>query len=87
MAWKKWVGISLILLAGLWFALIFAVPFMPFSIPIKVALGVVFFVLMEVFFYVGAAVAGAQAVSHFWKKFKSKKKEEELRAKPPPKEP
>jgi len=79
MNWKKWVGVGLILFAGVWFAMIFIVPFTPFSLPIKAVLGVVFFVLMEVFFWVGSVIVGKQAISHFWDRFKKNRSRPEDR--------
>ena len=79
MNWKKWVGVGLILFSGVWFAGIFIVPFTPFSLVIKAALGLVFLVLMEVFFWVGSLIVGKQAVSHFWDRFKKRKSRSEDR--------
>jgi hypothetical protein len=73
MGWKKWVGVGMILFAGVWFAGIFIVPFTAFSLAIKALLGLAFFALMEIFFWVGTLIVGKQALSHFWGKFKKNK--------------
>ena len=70
MGWKKWVGIGMILMSGVWFAGIFIVPFTVFSIAVKAALGLVFLALMEIFFWGGSIIVGKQALSHFWNSFK-----------------
>jgi hypothetical protein len=72
MGWKKWVGVGMILFSGVWFAMIFIVPFTAFSLAIKAVLGLVFFALMEVFFWVGSVIVGKQALSHFWSRFKKR---------------
>jgi hypothetical protein len=73
-SWKKWVGLGLIGLAGVWFAGLLLTPFAPFSIAIKAVLAVVFLVLMEGSFWLGTLIIGKQAVSRFWKSFKKKHK-------------
>lgn len=73
MSWKKWVGVGFIGLSGVWFALIFVVPFTFLALWLKALLGVVFFVLMEVFFWLGTLIVGKQAVSHFWARLKSRR--------------
>jgi hypothetical protein len=80
MAWKKWVGVGMILLSGVWFAGIFTVPFTAFSLAIKAVLGLVFLVLMEVFFWVGSVIVGKQAISHSWSRFKKRKSKTEDQA-------
>ncbi len=73
MTWKKWVGVGLIGLSGVWFAMLFVVPFTPFALWLKALLIPVFLVLMEVFFWLGTLIVGKQAVSHFWDRLKSKR--------------
>jgi hypothetical protein len=71
MSWKKWIGIGLIGLSGVWFACIFVVPFLALSIEIRGALEVVFIVLMEGTFYLGVFIIGKQVVSRYWKSIKT----------------
>jgi len=71
-AWKKWTGLGLIFLSGVWFACIFIVPFTGFSLAIKAILGTVFFFLMEGTFYLGLFIVGKQLVSRYWKSIRSK---------------
>ena len=71
MAWKKWIGIGLIGLSGVWFACIFLVPFLALSIEIRGALEVVFIVLMEGTFYIGTFIIGKQVLSRYWKSIKT----------------
>jgi len=81
-SWKKWVGLGLIGLAGLWFAGILLTPFTPFSIPVKAGLIIVFVVLMEGSFWLGTLIIGKQAVDRFWQRFKKKQQEQKKEGKP-----
>lgn len=74
-SWKKWVGLGLIGLSGVWFAGILLTPFGPFSLAIKAVLAVVFLVLMEGSFWLGTLIIGKQAVEKFWQRFKKKRQE------------
>ncbi len=74
MAWKKWIGIGLIGLSGIWFAAILLVPFAPYSIETKAVLALTFLILMEGSFWLGAAILGKQVVSRFWRSLKSRGK-------------
>ena len=85
MGWRKWVGVGLILLSGVWFAGIFIVPFTPFSLAIKASLVLAFVVLMEVFFWLGSVIVGKQAVSHFWERLKARRAKMPEIGNPPPK--
>jgi len=71
--WRKWTGIGLIGLSGVWFALMLSVPFWPFSFEVKALLAILFLVLMEVSFWLGAAIVGKQALSRFWAARRSKR--------------
>ena len=73
MTWKKWVGVGLIGLSGVWFAMLIVVPFTLLALWLKALLEVVFLVLMEVFFWLGTLIVGKQAVSHFWARLKSRR--------------
>jgi hypothetical protein len=66
MAFRKWVGIGLILLSGVWFACIFVAPFLNLAVEIKAIMGVAFLVLMEASFWLGSLIVGKQIVSHYW---------------------
>ena len=73
MNWKKWIGVGLILISGVWFAMLIVVPFTLLALWLKALLEVVFLVLMEVFFWLGTLIVGKQAVSHFWARLKSRR--------------
>ena len=73
MAWKKWVGIGLIVLSAIWFAAFLIVPFAPSSIETKAVLAMTFLILMEVSFWVGAAILGKQVVSRYLRSLRSRK--------------
>jgi hypothetical protein len=66
MTLKKWIGIGLILLSGVWFACIFVTPFLNLAVEIKAILGVSFLVLMEASFWLGSLIVGKQIVSRYW---------------------
>lgn len=66
MGFRKWVGIGLILLSGVWFACIFATPFLNLAVEFKAILGGVFLVLMEASFWLGSLIIGKQIVSRYW---------------------
>ena len=72
MRWKRWLGIGLIGLSGVWFAAMILVPFTSLSLEIKAALVFVFLILMEVSFWLGTLIVGKQVISKFWKRFKRK---------------
>jgi hypothetical protein len=75
--WKKWVGIGLIGLSGVWFALMLTVPFLPFSLGVKALLGTLFFVLMEASFWLGTVIVGKQAISKWWGSVKARRRKTE----------
>ena len=70
MAWKKWVGIGLIGLSGVWFAAMIIVPFLSISLEVKALLELVFLVLMESFFWLGTLIVGKQVLSRFWRQLR-----------------
>jgi hypothetical protein len=72
MAWKRWVGIALIVLSGIWFAALIAVPFLSISLEGKALLGLIFLVLMESSFWLGTLIIGKQVISKFWHRSKRK---------------
>jgi hypothetical protein len=82
MSWKKWVGLGLIGLSGVWFAGLLLTPFAPFSLTIKAVLAVVFLVLMEGSFWLGTLIIGKQAVDRFWQKFKKKRQKQKKNGEP-----
>lgn len=63
MGWKKWIGIGLIGLSGIWFAGILLTPFSPWSVEAKAITEVVFVVLMEGSFWLGSLIIGKQVIS------------------------
>lgn len=70
--WRKWVGLGLVLLSGVWFGCIFVVPFTGFSLATKAILGTVFFLLMEGTFYLGLFFVGKQLLSRYWRSLRLK---------------
>jgi hypothetical protein len=66
MAFRKWVGIGLILLSGVWFAGILMTPFLALPLGIKAIVGVAFAALMEVSFWLGSLIVGKQIISRYW---------------------
>lgn len=72
------IGIGLILLSGvLWFSL-FAIPFLPLTMGQKAALAGAFFVGVQIAWWSGAALAGPQTVSWIKSWFRRRKKTDEL---------
>jgi len=71
-SWKKWIGLGLIGLSGIWFAFIFIVQFMGFTLAVRAILSTVFFFLMEGTFYLGLFFVGKQLMSRYWKSIKLK---------------
>ncbi|MGA2874218.1 MAG: hypothetical protein ABSE82_01655 [Nitrososphaerales archaeon] len=69
-SWKKWIGLGLIGLSGIWFAFIFIVEFLGFSLAIRAVLSTVFFFLMEGTFYLGLFLVGKQLLSRYWRSFR-----------------
>lgn len=60
------IGIVLILLSGvLWFSL-FAIPFLPLTVGQRAALAGVVFVGVQIAWWSGAALAGRQTVARLW---------------------
>ncbi|MBT4866002.1 MAG: transporter suffix domain-containing protein [Planctomycetaceae bacterium] len=71
------IGIGLILLSGvLWFSL-FAIPFLPMTVGQKAALAGAFFVGVQIAWWSGAALAGPQTVSRLTSWFRKRKKTDE----------
>jgi hypothetical protein len=70
--WRKWIGLGLVLLSGVWFGCIFVVPFTGFSLAAKAVLGTVFFLLMEGTFYLGLFLVGRQLLSRYWRSIRLK---------------
>jgi hypothetical protein len=60
------IGIALILLSGvLWFSL-FAIPFLPLTVGQKAALAGADFVGVQIAWWTGAALAGPTTVARLW---------------------
>lgn len=71
------IGIGLILLSGvLWFSL-FAIPFLPLTVGQKAALAGADFVGVQIAWWSGAALAGPQTVSRLRSWFRRRKKTDE----------
>ncbi len=71
-AWKKWLGVGLIGLSGVWFVFLLLVPFTPFSLAIRGGMALSFLVLMEVSFWLGTLIVGKQVVSRYWRSIKAR---------------
>ena len=65
--WTKWLGIGLVGLSGILFGGVLLVPFTPLSLEAKAILGLLFMILMEASFWIGALILGKQAFSRFRK--------------------
>jgi hypothetical protein len=59
------IAISLILLSGLFFGMIFVIPFFPLSLTTKGVLVTVSIICGEVAWWVGVAVAGKQVLTKY----------------------
>ena len=71
------IGIGLILLSGvLWFSL-FAIPFLPLTVGQKAALAGADFVGVQIAWWSGAALAGPQTVSRLKSWFRRRKEKDE----------
>lgn len=70
--WRRWLGIGLILSAGIWFAGMFAVGFLPFSLEVRGGLALACFILMEVSFWLGTVIVGKQVVARWWRRWRGK---------------
>jgi hypothetical protein len=71
------IGIALILLSGvLWFSL-FAIPFLPLTVGQKAALAAADFVGVQIAWWTGAALAGPQTVARLWSWCGRKRKPDE----------
>ncbi len=71
------IGIALILLSGLlWFSL-FAIPFLPLTVGQKAALAGADFVGVQIAWWTGAALAGPQTVARLWSWCGRRKKPDE----------
>jgi len=64
--WRRYIGVTLVLLSGVWFACIFLVAYTGLPVATKLILGGVFFVMMEGTFYLGLALVGKQLLSKYW---------------------
>ena len=64
-SWKKSIGVGLVALSGIWFALIFLVQLMALALATRVILSTVFFLLMESTFYLGLFLVGKQIASRY----------------------
>jgi len=71
------LGIALILLSGvLWFSL-FAIPFLPLTVAQKAALAGADFVGVQIAWWSGAALAGPRTVKRLWAWFRRGKRGDE----------
>lgn len=70
------IGITLILISGvLWFSL-FAIPFLPLTVGQKAALAATVFVGVQIAWWSGAALAGPQLVAKFWPSHRASKRDD-----------
>ena len=65
--WKKWIGLGLVALSGVWFALIFLVQFMALTLEARAMVSALFFFLMEGTFYLGLFLVGKQLISKYFR--------------------
>ena len=72
MAWRRWLGLILIGLAGVFFAGMFLVGFLPFSLKVRGGLALACFVLMEVSFWAGTLIIGKQVVARWWRRWRQR---------------
>jgi hypothetical protein len=71
------IGVMLILLSGvLWFSL-FAIPFLPLTIGQKAAIGGADFVAVQIAWWLGAALAGPKLVARLRSRFRRRKTSDE----------
>jgi hypothetical protein len=70
MGWKKWLGIGLIGLSGVWFAAMILIPFTSLSLELKGLFVLIFLILMEASFWLGTIIIGKQVVSKFWNRLR-----------------
>lgn len=70
------IGIALILISGvLWFSL-FAIPFLPLTVGQKAAFAGTLFVAVQIAWWAGAALAGPQLVSRLWPRRRVNKRDD-----------
>jgi len=67
------LGIALILLSGVMWFFLFAIPFLPLTMAEKATLAGVDFIGVQIAWWVGAALVGPQTVSRIKSWFKRKK--------------
>ena len=71
------IGVMLILLSGvLWFSL-FAIPFLPLTIGQKAAIGGANFVAVQIAWWLGVALAGPKLVARLRSRFRRRKTSDE----------
>ncbi|MGZ0170934.1 MAG: transporter suffix domain-containing protein [Planctomycetales bacterium] len=71
------IGVMLILLSGvLWFSL-FAIPFLPLTIGQKAAIAGADFVAVQIAWWIGAAMAGSKLVARLKSRFRRRKSTDE----------
>ena len=63
--WKRWIGLGLVALSGVWFAFIFLVQFMALTLEARAIVSGVFFFLMEGTFYLGLFLVGKKLMSKY----------------------
>jgi Trk-type K+ transport system membrane component len=61
------IAIILIILSGIFFGLIFVVPFLPISLSQKGIMATVLVICMEISWWVGVAIVGKQVISKYQK--------------------
>lgn len=69
---KKWAGLGLVGLSGVWFCLVFLVQLSGFTLEIRVVLSTSFFLLMEGTFYLGLFLLGKRLAKRYLGSLKAK---------------
>jgi hypothetical protein len=66
-SWKRWSGLGLIGLSGVWFALVLLIQFAGLGLAARALLSTTFLLLMEGTFYAGIFLLGRQLMSTYWR--------------------
>jgi len=69
---KRNIGIGLVVLSTIFYCLIFAVPFLPFSVKSKIIISSSFAIIGEITFWVGGFILGKELVRKYRKKLNPK---------------
>ena len=69
---RLWIGVSLIILSGVFWFSLFAVPFLPLSLAQKTTIGIFLFAGVQAAWWIGAAFVGPQAIKKLLSWFRRK---------------